>query len=46
MSSVKRILCAGLEGSVFHQITMFCAAGLSMSLMAVYVYDFRITDWL
>jgi hypothetical protein len=43
MANVKRILISKLEGSSF---ALFCAAGLSVSLMLVFVYGLRIESWI
>jgi hypothetical protein len=43
MANAKRILISKLEGSSF---AVFCAAGLSMSLVLVFVYDLRIEPWI
>ena len=43
MANAKRILISKLEGSSF---ALFCAAGLCVSLMLVFVYDLRIDPWI
>ena len=42
MSGARQTLCSKLECSLFNQIALFSAAGLSVSLMLVLVYAVRI----
>jgi hypothetical protein len=43
---MKKIFCSSLECSLFNQIVMFSAAGLSASLSLVLVCDLRIESWI
>jgi hypothetical protein len=46
MSSVRKIFCSSLECSLFNQIALFSAAGLSVSLALVLGYDLRFDSWI
>ena len=45
MSKMRKILCSSLECSLFNQIALFSAAGLSVSLALVLAYDLRMDSW-
>jgi hypothetical protein len=47
MSRAKQFFCSKLECSLFNQIVLFSATGLSVSLTLVTVYDLQIASaWL
>jgi hypothetical protein len=43
MANAKRVIYSKLESGAF---ALFGAAGLSMSLMLVFIYDLRIEPWI
>jgi hypothetical protein len=46
MSNVRRAICLKLECNLFNSIAIFCAAGLSMSVMAL-AYGVQLSEpWL
>jgi hypothetical protein len=44
MAKARKYLCMKLECSLFNQIVLFSASGLSFSLVLVKVYDLRLAD--
>jgi hypothetical protein len=47
MSRAKQFLCSNLECSLFSQIVLFSAAGLSVSLTLASIYDLEMASaWL
>jgi len=47
MSRAKQFLCSNLECSLFNQILLFSAAGLSVSLTLASIFDLQMASaWL